>query len=83
MVVSFVRGHSCGALHGQTRRFPARAVYAGGSYTLAEAGQRPVYAAWNSRKVDVGNPMFGSISAIFAPDFVRNMTLIAPIDTGA
>lgn len=27
--------------------------------------------------------MFGPISAIFSPDFVRNMTIIAPIDTGA
>ena len=26
---------------------------------------------------------FGPISAIFTPSFVRNMTLIAPIDTGA
>ncbi len=27
--------------------------------------------------------MFGPISAIFSPNFVRNMTIIAPIDTGA
>jgi hypothetical protein len=27
--------------------------------------------------------MFGPVSAIFSPDFVRNMTIIAPIDTGA
>eukprot|EP01052_Picozoa_sp_SAG31_P013700 SAG31_NODE_831_length_11669_cov_3.410026_3_plen_365_part_00 len=53
------------------------------SYTLTEAIERPVYTAFNSRKVDVGNPMFGPISAVFAPDFMRNMTLIAPIDTGA
>jgi hypothetical protein len=49
----------------------------------AEAVQRPIYTAVNTRKVDVGNPTFGPVSAIFAPGFVRNMTLIAPIDTGA
>ena len=31
----------------------------------------------------VGNPQFGPVSAVFAPAFVRNMTIIAPIDTGA
>ena len=54
-----------------------------GSFTFAEAMQRPVYTAYNHRKVDVGNPMFGHVSAIFSPDYVHNMTLIAPADTGA
>eukprot|EP01048_Picozoa_sp_COSAG05_P015580 COSAG05_NODE_1891_length_3884_cov_5.929450_1_plen_729_part_00 len=51
--------------------------------TFAMASNRPIYAAMNHRKVDIGNPLFGTVSAIFAPSFVRNMTLIAPIDTGA
>lgn len=59
------------------------AGYGKATYTLAEAAQRPIYTDFSNRKVDVGNPMFGEISAIFTPSFVRNMTLIAPIDTGA
>jgi hypothetical protein len=52
-------------------------------YSFAESINRPIYTAFNHRKVDVGNPMFGHASAIFAPHYVRNMTLIAPVDTGA
>eukprot|EP01043_Picozoa_sp_COSAG02_P046183 COSAG02_NODE_4297_length_5538_cov_3.544402_5_plen_791_part_00 len=52
-------------------------------YTFAESINRPIYTAFNHRKVDVGNPQFGHTSAIFMPSYVRNMTLIAPVDTGA
>ena len=59
------------------------AGYAEKGPSLADAIERPIYAAWGNRKVDIGNPMFGPITAIFTPSYVRNMTLIAPIDTGA
>ena len=49
---------------------------------LEEAEQRPVYTAFNNRMVDAGNPMFGDVSMVFSPDFVRPMTIIAPMDTG-
>lgn len=61
----------------------SEAGYQNTAPTYADAIQRPIYTDWSNRKVDVGNPMFGPISAIFTPSFVRNMTLIAPIDTGA
>jgi hypothetical protein len=61
----------------------SEAGYTDGAPTYDDAIQRPIYTDWSNRKVDVGNPMFGSVSAIFTPSFVRNMTLIAPIDTGA
>ncbi len=60
--------------------FPA---FAEKNYTFAESINRPIYTAFNHRKVDVGNPEFGHTSAIFMPSYVRNMTLIAPVDTGA
>ena len=52
-------------------------------YSFTEAINRPIYTAFNHRKVDVGNPEFGHTCAVFSPDYVRNMTLIAPVDTGA
>ena len=61
----------------------SEAGFADAAPTYVDAIQRPIYTDWSNRKVDVGNPMFGPISAIFTPSFVRNMTLIAPIDTGA
>ena len=54
-----------------------------GSLTFTEAVDRPIYTAYNHRKVDIGNPMFGHVCAVFAPNYVLNMTLIAPADTGA
>lgn len=37
----------------------------------------------NQRKVDVGCPMFGNIVVVFATEWVQDMTVIAPMDTGA
>ena len=37
------------------------------SFTFAEAEQRPIYTAYNHRKVDVGNPEFGHVCAVFMP----------------
>ena len=50
--------------------------------TLLEATQRPVYTAFNHRMIDAGNPHFGDVSMVYSPDFVRPMTIIAPMDTG-
>ena len=50
--------------------------------SLAEAAQRPVYTAFNSRMVDAGNQHFGDVSMVYSPDFVKPMTIIAPMDTG-
>jgi hypothetical protein len=47
-----------------------------------EAQERPIYTALNTLVVDSGNPLFGPISAVFQPNFVRNMTFVAPMDTG-
>eukprot|EP01050_Picozoa_sp_SAG11_P003653 SAG11_NODE_212_length_12275_cov_5.098308_9_plen_444_part_00 len=50
--------------------------------SLEEAEQRPVYTAFNSRMVDAGNQHFGDVSMVYSPEFVRPMTIIAPMDTG-
>jgi hypothetical protein len=50
--------------------------------SFAEATERPIYAALNSRAVDSGNPTFGPLSVVFRPSYVRNMTFVAPLDTG-
>jgi hypothetical protein len=50
--------------------------------SLDEAAQRPVYTAFNDRLVDAGNPHFGDICMVFSPDYVRPMTIVAPMDTG-
>jgi hypothetical protein len=50
--------------------------------SLAQAAERPIYTVLNQRKVDVGCPMFGDIAIVFATDWVRPMTVIAPMDTG-
>ena len=49
--------------------------------TVEESGSRPVYVAFNLRKVDVGNPMFGAVSAVFS-DYLRPTSFVAPLDTG-
>ena len=50
--------------------------------SFSEAQERPIYTALNSRAVDSGNPTFGPISVVFRLGYVRNMTFIAPMDTG-
>jgi hypothetical protein len=50
--------------------------------TYTEAANRPVYTAWNILRTDMGNPDFGSVCAVFSTDFVRNLTVVASIDTG-
>jgi len=50
------------------------------SYTSASS--RLHYIALNLLRVDVGNPMFGNVTAIFSPRFRRDAAAAAPIDTG-
>jgi hypothetical protein len=50
--------------------------------SLAEAQQRPLYTALNSRAVDAGNPPFGPIAAVFSNGYARNMTFIGVADSG-
>jgi hypothetical protein len=44
--------------------------------------QRPIYIAFNQMRLSLGNPIFGPISFVFSPAVVRNMTFVAPVDTG-
>jgi hypothetical protein len=50
--------------------------------TYTEAANRPVYTAWNILRTDMGNPNFGSVCAVFSTEYVRNMTVVAAVDTG-
>lgn len=47
-----------------------------------EAAERPIYVAFNMLRIDIGNPHFGDVSVVFRRDYTRNMTIIAPTDTG-
>ena len=49
--------------------------------SVQETEPRPVYVAFNLRKVDIGNPLFGALSAVFS-DYLRPVSFVAPIDTG-
>jgi len=51
--------------------------------TWKEAADRLIYVANNFRQLDTGNvPTFGDIGAIFRKSYVKDMVLMAPIDTG-
>jgi len=52
-------------------------------YSWDEASDRMIYVAHNLYQADTGsNPNFGDVCAIFSTEYVRNMVLIAPVDTG-
>lgn len=52
-------------------------------YTWSEASDRMIYIAENFFQQDTGSsPNFGDVSAIFDTEYVRDMVLIAPTDTG-
>lgn len=52
-------------------------------YSWDEASDRMIYVAHNFYQADTGsNPNFGDVCAIFSTDYVRDMVLIAPVDTG-
>jgi hypothetical protein len=56
---------------------------AGAPENFEEASTRPIYAAANIQRLDSGSsPLFGPIGVVFAPSFIRNMTQLAPTDTG-
>jgi len=51
--------------------------------TWEEAADRLVYVAQNLRRVDFGSaPTFGDATIIFNNNYVRDMILAAPVDTG-
>lgn len=52
-------------------------------YSWSEASDRLIYVAQNFFQEDFGSsPNFGSATAIFDTEYVRDMVLIAPTDTG-
>ncbi|CAE7710460.1 unnamed protein product [Symbiodinium pilosum] len=55
---------------------------AGAPSSLAEAGERPVYSMVNLNMIDMGSPIYGDVSAIFASKYIAKSTLVSPIDTG-
>lgn len=46
------------------------------------ASGRLHYIALNLQRVDVGNPMFGNVTAIFSPSFRKDAVAASPIDSG-
>ena len=50
--------------------------------TWAEASSRVVYTAVNTRRIDLGNPIFGDVSVVFNRTELKDMILIAPLDSG-
>jgi hypothetical protein len=57
--------------------------FEGAMPTWAEASDRLIYIAHNLRRIDTGsNPHFGDVGAVFSNAAVRQMVLIASIDTG-
>lgn len=51
-------------------------------HTFAEATDRPTYTALNLWFNSMGNPKFGPVAVVFAPEYVRNMTMLLPVDSG-
>lgn len=50
--------------------------------TYEAASSRLLYIALNMLRVDVGNPGFGNVTAVFSPRFWRDAVVASPIDTG-
>ena len=50
--------------------------------SFTAAASRLLYVALNLLRVDVGNPGFGNVSAVFSPSFWRDAVVAAPVDTG-
>ena len=50
--------------------------------SFGAASSRLHYVALNLQRVDVGNPTFGNVTAIFSPSFLEDAVAAAPIDTG-
>lgn len=55
----------------------------GAPQNFQEASNRVVYAAVNLQRLDTGSSgLFGGIGMVFRPSYIRNMTQLAPTDTG-
>lgn len=53
------------------------------NYTWEQASDRLIYVAHNLYQADTGsNPNFGDVTIIFSNEYVKEMVLIAPMDTG-
>eukprot|EP00035_Acanthoeca_spectabilis_P024730 m.455117 g.455117 ORF g.455117 m.455117 type:complete len:623 (+) comp20808_c0_seq1:85-1953(+) len=61
--------------------YPAFTGPQGTPRTMDETADRPIYVAFNLRKVDAGNPLFGAVSAVYS-DSLRSRSFFAPLDTG-
>ena len=48
----------------------------GAPSTLMEAGERPVYSMVNLNLIDMGSPIYGDVSAVFAQKYILNSTLL-------
>ena len=48
----------------------------------AAAKERPVYAALNLDKTDMGFAALGTVAAVFKTSYIANMTLVSATDTG-
>ena len=51
--------------------------------TYAEAAERPIYAALNMLRIDLGSANYGSVGVVFARRAVDPMLLLCPCDTGS
>ena len=49
---------------------------------MAGAKPRPVYAALNPEKTDMGFAALGTVSAVFRTSYLADMTLVSAVDTG-
>jgi len=61
------------------------AEFTGTNYTPGnwnEASDRLVYTAINTRKIASGNPNFGDITVVFKKDYLQDMALLFPLDSG-
>ena len=55
----------------------------GAPQNFQEASNRMIYAAFNLQRLDTGSSgVFGGIGMVFRPSVIRNMTQLAPTDTG-
>jgi len=54
----------------------------GAPSTLVEAAERPVYSMVNLNMIDMGSPIYGDVSAVFAQKYIAKSTLLSPVDTG-
>ena len=54
----------------------------GAPSTLKEADERPVYSMVNLNMIDMGSPIYGDVSAVFAQKYIASSAVLSPVDTG-